>query len=186
MKVRLSLFSAAVFLTCAPAAYADDLTLADDVVVMDEADMAEHRGGFEINGIEINFGAVITTYVNGIPALTTTLTWTDVGTFVEETVGDIGEQVENLTPEARDALGLPDTASGIVITDQSGVTALVHNITEGSLQNIVINNASGRDLSQDIDVTLELPGFEAMQNSLILEHLGFQIQSDMNSYNPGG
>lgn len=179
--------AAAALLVFAPAAYAEDQTWADGVEVMDEAALDAHRGGFEINGLQINFGAVITTYVNGIPALTTNLTWTDVGTFIEETVGDIGEQVENLTAEQREAMGLPATATGIVIDDASGVTALVHNITEGSLQNIIINNASGRDLSQDIDVTLELPGFEAMQNSLLIEHLGMQLHDEMTGFvDPGG
>ncbi|WP_395646249.1 hypothetical protein [Terricaulis sp.] len=187
MKRRLALLTVSAFLAFAPAAHAQDLAWADEVEVMNEADMNEHRGGFEINGIEFNFGAVITTYVNGVPALTTTLTWTDVGTFVQETVGDIGTQFENLTPEARAAMGLPDTANGVVLTDASGVTALVHNITESSIQNIIINNASGRDLSQDIDVTLQLPGFEAMQNSLMLEHLGMQLHDEMSGLvDPGG
>lgn len=187
MKLALATLAAVTWALFAPAASADEFTWASGVEVMDEADMAAHRGGFEIDGLQINFGAVITTYVNGMPALTTTMTWTDVGSFVQQTVGDIGEQVQSLTAEQRQALGLPDTANGVVINDASGVTTLVHNITEGSLQNIIVNNASGRDLSQNIDVTLELPGFSTMQNSLLLEHLGMQLQNDLNSFvAPGG
>ena len=69
-----------------------------------------------------------------------------------------------------------------------GVTALVHNITDGALQNIIINNATGRDLAQEIDVTLTLPGFELIQESLLVESFGIRLTDDMNVFigDPGG
>lgn len=170
-------------------AWAQDAGWGEGVEIMDDADLAGHRGGFEINGIEINFGAVITTYVNGVPALTTQLTWTDVGAMIQQTVGAIGESIEEMTPDQLEALGIDASANGVVIADENGVTTLVHNVTEGVLQNIIINNASGRDLSQEIDVTLELPGFEAMQASLLVESFGIHLMDDMRGvmfYDPGG
>lgn len=170
-------------------AWADD-AWGDDIEVMSVEDMEAARGGFEIGGLNINFGATVTTLVNGIPALVTTLTWTDVGSFIEETVGDVGENIADMSPEQLTALGLDglENAGGVVIEDEAGVTALVHNITEGALQNIIINNATGRDLSQEIDVTLTLPGFEQIQQSLVVETFGIHLTDDMNVFfgDPGG
>lgn len=162
-------------------AYADEGWGAD-IEVMADDDMGDLRGGLGVApGIEVNFGAVITTYVNGSPALTTNLTWTDTGQMVSETIGAIGQSLNELTPEQRAALsidGLGD-ANGVVINDADGVTALVHNITDGALQNIIVNTAAGRDLRQDVDVTLTLPGFEAVQASILLERIGIRLDEDM-------
>lgn len=190
MRLRAALLSAAAFAALATPAWAD-AGWGDGVEVMSDADMSEHRGGFEIAGLDINFGAVVTTFSNGIPVLTTTLTWTDAGAIVDQTVGEIGQSIDDLTPDQITALGLDGLtgAGGVIIEDENGVTALVHNITEGALQNIIINNAAGRDLRQEIDVTLELPGFEAMQGALTTDLFGIHITDDMRGvmfYDPGG
>lgn len=189
--MRTALFSAAAFAALASPAWADDSGWGDGVEVMSDADMAEHRGGLSIGGINVNFGAVVTTYVNGIPAVTTQLTIDDIGALVQQTVGNIGQNIQDMTSEELAALGLGglENAGGVVIEDETGVTALVHNVTEGALQNIIINTATGQNLSQEIDVTLELPGFEFIQSNLILEKFGFQISDDLQGimfYDPGG
>lgn len=162
----------------------------DNIDVMSAEEMEAHRGGFEIAGLNINFGATVTTLVNGVPALVTTLTWTDVGALVEETVGEVGQNIANMSPDQLTALGLNglENAGGVVIEDELGVTALVHNVTEGALQNIIINNATGRDLAQEIDVTLTLPGFEFIQSQLITERFGIHLTDEMNIFigDPGG
>jgi hypothetical protein len=155
-----------------------------DIEVMDDAEMSDLRGGIAIGpGLDVGFGAVVTTTVNGMPALQTTLTWSNTGAFVTETVGAAGQALNTLTPAQRDALGVGNLggAGGVVIEDEQGVTALVHNVTEGSLQNIILNNASGRDLSQHVDVTLTLPGFDVMQSMLVLERFGMRVDQDMSA-----
>jgi hypothetical protein len=180
MKLWAALL-ACVALIASPA-YADKDPWAD-LDVMDAAELSSNRGGIAIApGIEVGFGAVVTTMVNGMPALQTQLTWTNTGAIVSQTITSAGQELSTLTPAQRDALGLGglDSAGGMIINDANGVTALVHNVTEGSLQNIILNNAGGRDITQHIDVTLELPGFEAMQGLLSLERFGMRIDSDMN------
>lgn len=178
---RLILLTACAFAALASPALADESVWGAGVEVMDAADMEAHRGGFMVNGIDINFGAVITTYVNGVPALTTQLTWTDAGSVIEETVGHIGQSINSLTPDQLAALGIDSTGhpGGIVIDDSSGVTEIVHNVMDGALQNIIINSATGRDITQEIDVSLELPGFDMVQADLLVERFGFQITDDM-------
>jgi hypothetical protein len=189
MSARLLLLCGVFMAALAAPAWADD-GWGDGIEVMSAEDLDAHRGGFEIAGLNINFGATITTLVNGVPALTTVLTWTDVGAFVQETVGSIGQNVNTMTPEQLATLGIDglENAGGVVIDDEAGVTALVHNVTEGSLQNIIINNATGRDLAQEIDVTLTLPGFELIQNALVVETFGIRLNDDLNMFlaDPGG
>jgi hypothetical protein len=156
----------------------------EGVQVMDDAEMSDLRGGIRLpGGVDVNFGAVITTYSDGVPALQTLLTWTDTGAFVTQTLGSLGQSLDSLTPEQRTAMGLDSLAglSGVVIADANGVTALAHNVSEGSLQNIIINNATGRDLSQTVEVTLQIPNFDATQNAFDLQRFSLRIDADMRA-----
>lgn len=176
-----------LLLTCASAAALALATPAQahedpwaDVEIMADAEMAQLRGGLQLpNGVDLGLGAIVTTYSNGVPVLQTQLTWTDAGAVVDETIGSVGEDISNMTPEQREALGIDGMTGGVVIEDSDGVTALVHNITDGALQNIIINNADNRDLRQDIAVTLSLPNFEAMQGVFALQQLGLSIDRDL-------
>ena len=186
MLVRAALFALAIAIFSTAPARASEWD--DDIQVIEDGEMEDLRGGFEINGIEIGFGALVTSYVNGQPVLTTQLTWTDAGAIVNETVSGLGQRLRDMPADARAALGVEgmEDADGIVIEDSAGVTALIHNITDGALQSIIINNASDRDLRQDIDVTLTLPGFDAIQGALQLERFGIRLGDDMQSVAFGG
>ena len=181
-SLRLALVTAAAFAAFAAPAYANDASWGDEIEVMADDELGGLRGGFEVGGININFGATVTTILNGIPVLTTNITVTDAGRVVDQTIANVGTTLDELTDEGRAALGLDglgEDAAGIIIEDESGVTALVHNVTEGALQNIIVNSATGRDITQDIDITLDLPGFEFIQGELTVEHFGFRLQDDM-------
>ncbi len=178
---RLSLFTAVALIALGAPAYAEDAGWSD-IEVMADNEMGDMRGGFTVGNLNINFGATVTTILNGIPVLTTTLTVTDAGAIVNQTIADVGQSIDDMTPDQLDALGIGDLgedAAGIVVEDEGGVTALVHNVTEGALQNIIVNTATGRDIAQNIDITLDLPGFDFIQGELTTEHFGFRLQDDM-------
>lgn len=155
----------------------------DDIEVMDEAEMGDLRAGFSVAGIQFNFGAVVTSTLNGVPVLITQLTMTDTGAIVQQTLNAVGENIASLAPEDLQALGLEgeENAAGVVIASESGITAFVHNVAEGTLQNIIVNTATGQDITQDIDVTLTLPGFEYIQSQLALETFGLRISDDLQN-----
>jgi hypothetical protein len=182
-RLPVTLFAAAAFVALTAPAHAED-AWGDGVEVMADNEMQSLRGGIRVNGIDIGFGAVVTTYVNNMPVLSTQLTLTDAGAIVSETLGNVGQQLSDLSTDQLDALGLGglENAGGVVIEDEAGVTALVHNVTDGALQNIIINNATGRDLRQDIDVTLTLPGFEMIQDSLFGERMGIRLGDELSGY----
>lgn len=186
MRLRALLFSALGAFALAVPAHADTLAVRPDgLKLIDDAELSELRGGFAVGGYDINFGAVVRTYIDGAPALSTSVTWTDAGSIVNQTISATGQNIADLTQEQRNALGIGglDHAGGVVINDAAGMTALVHNIADGVLQNILINSASGRTITQDVDVTLSLPGFEVIQNALDLERFGLHLSQDLN---PGG
>jgi hypothetical protein len=173
--------SAAALAAMATSALADTGAWAG-LDVMADSEMAELRGGIRLpNGVDLGLGAIVTTYSNGVPVLQTQLTWTDAGTVVDQTMGSIGQDITEMTPQQRASLGLDGLTGGVAIDDAEGVTALVHNVTDGALQNIIINNADGRHLRQDIAVTLALPNFEAMQQVLALQQLGLHIDRDLRA-----
>ena len=182
--LRTFLFAACAFAALtASAANASEAAWGDDVEVMDDAEMDDLRGGFDVGGIEIGFGAVVTSTLNGAPVMTTQLTVTDTGSVVEQTMNDIGESLSSLTPEQLAALGLAALAGldGVVVNGETGATVFVHNVGNGTLQNILVNTASGQDIRQDIDVTLTLPGFESIQQQFALDHLGMRLSEDLQS-----
>jgi hypothetical protein len=181
MRTRLLLTLGAVaFIALATPARADDW--GDDIEVMGEEELGGLRGGLVVTPqLAVNFGAQITTFVDGAPVLMTNLTWTDSGRFVEQTVGEIGQRIDELSPEARQALGVEGLSGGVVVADADGVTALVHNITDTAVQNIIVNTAMGREIRQEVDVQLILPGFADVQANLLLERLGMRISDDMQS-----
>jgi hypothetical protein len=179
--LRFTLFCAAALVGLSAPAYANDDGWGEGIEVIDETEMQDLRGGVRIAGVDIEFGAIITTALNGVPVLTTQLTWTDAGAVVEQTMADVGESLSEMSPEELEALGLNglEGAGGVVIDDEDGLTALVHNVADGALQNIIVNTATGRDVTQDIDVTLTLPGFDFIQSSLILERFGMRLEDDL-------
>lgn len=159
----------------------------DGVEVMDDAEMNDLRGGINIAGIEIGFGATVTSTLDGVPVLTTQFTLTDAGSILRQTLLAAGADISALTPEQRSALGLNglDGLDGIVIEGEGGGTAFIHNLTSGALQNIVVNTADGREITQTIDISLQLPNFDLVQQSMMLEHFGMQISEDLQSMSFG-
>ncbi|HWA00769.1 MAG TPA: hypothetical protein VG841_10705 [Caulobacterales bacterium] len=186
MRRALALAAGILAVVIAAPAYAN--AWGEGVEVIEDASLADLRGGFAVNGVEIGFGATISTYADGVLALTTQLTWSDNGAVIEQTLGSLGQAVDALTPEQRSAMGLDGVTGGVVIADDTGVTTLIHNVTNGALQNIILNTASGRRLTQDIDVTLTLPGFESVQKDMGFEIFGMRLNDDlthMMATNPG-
>lgn len=184
MRLRVALLCAAGFAAFATPAHALD-AWGDGIETISDDEMADLNGGFIVPGtsINVNLGAVVTTSVSGVPVLTSNITWTDAGQIINQTISNVGQNLADLSAEQRTALGLDglNAAGGLVISDTAGVTALVHNITEGSLQNIIVNTASGREISQQIDVTLTLPGFESIQRALNEDLFAIRLSDDLRS-----
>lgn len=153
---------------------------------LDDEALDGMRGGFIVaGGVEIGLGAVVRTLVDGQLALESTVTWTAGGPQV--TRAPAGGAV------AADAASLHEAAlnkglnlGAIARQDDvfflgGGGTAVVHRIDERSLQNLVVNVENNLSIRQEMEVTLTLPGYDAVQREIIGGLTGLQIGRDMEA-----
>jgi hypothetical protein len=174
LSLRAMLLAGAVLCTPLSVAHADPF---EDCAVADDAELAAARGGYiTADGVTFDLGAIISTYQNGDLALQTQLTWTPNGAMTSHTAGDSYAGAAQAALAAASALG----SGGVAVTDPGGGTQIVHGVDGQSLRNLIVTSASDTAFSQDIQVTITLPGFEAMQGSLALDKLGIALGSDIN------
>jgi hypothetical protein len=130
-------------------------------------ELSKQRGGFVYQGVDINFGAEIRSYIGNELVMQTNFNWTDLQANIEHTVST------QLTPATLAAVqaGMLNGAglsmhigdNNIYVTNE-GQTAFVQR-ADGTLQNIILNSASNVVLRQEIDANLDLSNFAPFQNA---------------------
>jgi hypothetical protein len=147
---------------------AQEVDLAGLEPLADE-ELADLRGGLLFaGGIAFEFGATVRTTIDGQPALETRLTWTPDGVVVEDLSALAGGPI----PEFG--------GFGLNITDATGTTLVGHRLLDGELQGFIINTGDNRDIRQEMDITLTLPGFDIVQRDMLTDRLGFRIGLDVS------
>jgi hypothetical protein len=140
---------------------------ADFAIVPDE-ELAEARGGFSWQGVEIGLGAEIRTYIDGALVLQTNISWSALGAQRSQVVSG------TLTPADAAQLqagilnggGIRMQVGGqSVFLANGGQTAIFHD-AEGTIQNVLINRASNITARQEIDVALDLHNFGQFQQQM--------------------
>lgn len=164
-----------------PASVAGPQSLSDD-------ELSGLRGGFiTTNGFTFGFGVVIRSYIDDKLALSTRLTWTPTGPVTQQTRGDVpgvtdlASAMTSLLNSGIDLSGLKGTGGGVALVDGNGATALIHNVTTGQLQNLIVNNANNRNLRQDMELNLYLPDLAAMQSATSAQQRAMQMTYDLNT-----
>jgi hypothetical protein len=167
--------------TAVPAASRDEFgTLA--VIGKDELDKL--RGGFEIGGLQLDIGATIRTFIDGVQVLQSVVTLPGPdGTVpaggqqssvsVQSSSRLPGLQIVDAGAGGLAALGdqIPDQvdlgalkgASGVIVNDSKGFTAALHQIDRSQIISALVNTASGRTLRQQVDVTVDIANFRQYQ-----------------------
>lgn len=170
LSVSKLTFACIFALAPAPLA-AQEVTFGDPLataVPMTEEELARARGGFEIAGLIISLGADLRTYLNGELALQTLLTWGDGGVESQQFVSAA------LTQATADQLRAGMFSEGglrLQLGDQQvffanqGQTALIHNV-DGGIQNMLLNTASNTAVRQEVDLTLNLSGYDNFRESI--------------------
>lgn len=153
----------------------------DIYAAVDDTELDELRGGFRVAGMDVSLGADIRTYLNGDLVLHTLVNWSDVGRTQTQFVSDV------LTPSAArlvqaSALGggeLSMTIGGsTVFLANEGKTAFAHR-TEDGLQNVLINTADNQNITQTVDATVTLGGYESFNSDIISNRLADNIASTL-------
>lgn len=142
------------------------------VVIADE-EMNQMRAGFNIGGLDADFGARLQTRIDDSVELVSVINFTQAGPrLVSQTLNDPGGaavqigsgstlSVTDVTPGGVDLAGLADF-SGIALNDAKGFTSALHNITRGAVVSGVVSNASNRNIQQKIDISVRLNNIGAL------------------------
>jgi hypothetical protein len=175
--LRASAALAAAVLAVLPAA-ADEF---DTAPRLDDEVLEDMRGGFILDsGVTIGLGAIVRTTVDGALALETQLVWQQQGAVISQHVG------AGLTPTEgaiTKTVSLPAGSQAFVLPE--GETAIIHRVTDGSIQNILLNTASGRTIRQDTEVTLTLTGFQPVQQQIAQEQWARALAGDLSLASTG-
>ena len=146
------------------------------------------RGGFiTTNGFTFGFGVVIRSYIDDRLALQTQLTWTPTGPVTHQVQGDVpgvtdlASAMTSLLNSGIDLTGIKGASGGVALVDGNGATALIHNVTTNQLQSLIINNASYRNIRQDMELNLYLPDLAAIQANSITQQQVSQLTYDLNT-----
>ncbi|MEQ6888801.1 hypothetical protein ABE957_08975 [Halomonas sp. CS7] len=130
------------------------------------------RAGFNLGGIDVDFGARLQTLIDNRVEMISVVNFTRAGAnIVSQTfsdpagaamqVGNGGISVTDVTPGGVNLTGLADF-SGIALNDAKGFTSALHNITRNAIISSVVSNASGRDIQQRIDINVRLNNMGAL------------------------
>jgi hypothetical protein len=133
-----------------------------------DGDLGGMRAGFfTAAGAQFDFGASVTTLVNGALALQSTVNWTPTGVAVQQFSGS--------TPIAS-----PTTeALGNQVSTLAGQTQVFSNLSNGQLQNFVVNSASNQNISQNTNVSLTIYNFTDWQNQLAQGSVASHLATDV-------
>lgn len=174
MKKIPCLLAAAPFLLAASDPPGGD-PLADAAALPDAA-LATQRGGFSWQGMEIAFGADIRSFVNDELAMRTVISWTPDGSTIDRFVAP------SLTlAYAAQIRGGILTSGGIqmkigretVFLANDGQTAFIQDAN--ALQNILINTASNVSLTQQVDATIDISGYDGFRDAVTMNRLSDAI-----------
>lgn len=174
---RFALWAALAIAAALPSASVAEGFSGGQAMSFEELD--EVRGGMITpTGLEIGFGAVVRTFVDGSLALQTRLTWTESGPV--ETV-EYGMTMPDITTAAAAGgvfLNGP-ALEGVVVNGDGGVTAISHSITGEHITHLVINNANNREIRQSTDITVDIPGLAQLQQDIAFQVMDLRLQDSI-------
>lgn len=157
-----------------------------------EAELDTLRGGFNLGGMELNFGAKLTTLINNTIRYETEVAFRNTGIEVlSQTLSNAaGSPVTQVGPGSTGAATIPGTGggggldlsgladfSGIVVDGPGGIgsTAALHRITRQAIVSTLATTASGQSIQNDIDISVHVNNIgelrSARQKAMILNSL---------------
>ncbi len=142
-----------------------------------EAELATLRGGYQLAGLDMSFGATLQTVVDNV-RMDTVFVINGAGTdIVSQTVtqhggvdGQVVSQVGHgsgttimeLTPNGINLAGMQGLP-GLVVNDSKGFTSMFHSVTKDAILGSVVSNASQRDIQQRLDIGVQVNNLPALQ-----------------------
>lgn len=179
------------------AVWATPLFAADDPAFAEHAsaaafvgddELADLRGGFSLDGVDVKLGAEIRSYLHDELVLQTNISWSADGPAVTRFVS--GTLSEASASGLRDGLisgtGITmNTGGETLYLGNDGQTAFLHRVGD-SIQNVVVNTANGADVRQEMDVTIDLSNFAPLQSVALSNQITSALASEMMATVLGG
>ncbi len=148
-----------------------------DVEVLADAELAEQRAGFAVQGMQVNFGAEIRTFIDDELMVQTNISWQDGAATMSREISSMLTSVE--ADQLED--GMLQTPSitmrvgdATVLLANAGQTAIMFR-PEAPLQTAIINTASNVSVRQEINSTLDLAGYEQYRGAVMTERMAAQL-----------
>ncbi|MGH9957682.1 MAG: hypothetical protein ACREBC_11230 [Pyrinomonadaceae bacterium] len=156
-----------------------------------EAELKAMRAGVSVSGLDISIGTNIRTLLDGQVALESSISLSETGLMTQTVLspsdgtplqegltlvlGDgSGKKLNELTPATVDLPGL-EGSIGVVLYDAKGFTAVLHQINANQILSALINQASGRHISHEVNVDVTVANFrqfqQAVQNATLAARL---------------
>jgi len=166
MRRAVSFAAVSAFLAMTGHAAADEIL----ETPLGEGELANARAGFLLpSGVEAQFGAVARTFSDGRLILETHISWAEDGARIEQVL-------------ASDALAQSTALpGGYLLRDAHGDTTFAHQFESGGLRNVLLNEASERDIRLDTQLMLTLPGFAETQQGFRADVLAIRIADDVQA-----
>lgn len=144
---------------------------------LSDDELSEQRGGFSWQGLDVQFGAEIRSYIGDELVMLTNVTWTGAANEVQRTVSDSLTEVpsDQLGTMFVNGLQIRPGSESVFVANQ-GQTAFIQR-TDGVIQNIIANVASNVDLRQEVDVKLDIANYGPFQDSILASRIGAALSA---------
>lgn len=144
---------------------------------MKKTELEMLRGGFQIAGIDMNFGATLQTLVDNVRMDTVFIihqggaeivsqTVTQLKTIEDQFVSHVGQgsgqSIVDLTPSGINLSGMKDLP-GFVVSDSKGFTSVFHTATRDAILGSVVSDASKRDIQHQLNLGVHINNMPAMR-----------------------
>lgn len=177
--------------------FADPDAALNQFSALEEGEMANMRGGLRVAGLDVQFGVNLRTTGNGFmreaiytlnamtggfDQLSNILTTdADISAPVHLVGGSTGVSINDILGPGVDLSGLGDATGGLVISGESGFTAVLERLTQNSIVSALITNTNDQNLTHELNVDINIENFseyaEAARNASIGRALGRSVRA---------
>ncbi len=145
------------------------------------------RGGILVaGGVAFEFGAVVSTFEDGLLRLQTQFTLTPDGPQIAQTAGEnVTQMTDQLLSQlsGTGAISDPELAKNSFVTEDGAI--IMQQLAQGQLVNLLVNTESNVSWRQDTDITIKLHDFSAFQADVSRQLLGMRMAHDLNAVTVG-
>lgn len=140
-----------------------------ELVPLPSSELRALRGGIQVAGVDFDFGATVHVYVDGALVADTALTMNLDGSMSHLTTihdSTIASEFSGSLAGGNMQITGPEGSIGVVISNDSGTSLALNNITASEAFGLLANDAIGRNVVQTIDLNLTVNNFGQINSML--------------------